>query len=88
MSRGDIEVAIAWGPTAGYFVSREPVPLSITGVNPWLDGQMRPMVFDISMAVRKDDRVLRRELDRALERNAAAIAGVLAAYGVPVEAES
>lgn len=85
VARSDIEVAIAWGPTAGYFASREPVPLSITSVTPWLNGPTRPMVFDISMTVAKDNRALSRELDRALERNTAAIAGVLAVYGVPVD---
>jgi quinoprotein dehydrogenase-associated probable ABC transporter substrate-binding protein len=83
VARGDIDVAVAWGPTAGYFALHEPVPITVTGITPWLDGPLRPMVFDISMAVRKDDRALRRELDRALERKAASIARVLAEYGVP-----
>jgi mxaJ protein len=42
------------------------------------------MVFDISMAVRKDDRALRRELNRAIERRRADIDAILAAYHVPV----
>jgi len=59
------------------------VPLTLTPVTPWLDGPQWPMVFDISMAVRKDDRELRRELDRALERNTQEIARILDEAGVP-----
>jgi mxaJ protein len=36
------------------------------------------------MAVRKDDRALRRELNRAIERRRADIDAILAAYHVPV----
>jgi mxaJ protein len=79
-----IDVAIAWGPTAGYFAARQSVPMTVTPVQPWLDGPQLPMVFDLSMAVRKDDRQLRRELDRALERHRGEIAAILAKYHVPV----
>jgi len=84
VAAGDIDVAIVWGPTAGYFASKQPVPITLTPVSPWLDGPQWPMVFDISMAVRKDDRALRRELNRAIERQAPAIAAVLREYHVPL----
>jgi quinoprotein dehydrogenase-associated probable ABC transporter substrate-binding protein len=85
LSRGDIDVAVAWGPTAGYFASRQPTPMAVASVTPWLDGPSRPMVFDISMAVRKDDRALRRELDLALESHAEDIRSILANYHVPLQ---
>jgi len=81
---GDVDAAIVWGPTAGYFAARQKVPLALAPVQPWLDGPLWPMVFDVSMAVRKDDRALRRELNRALEHRRAEIAAILAAYHVPV----
>jgi mxaJ protein len=83
VARGDIDLAVAWGPTAGWFAKQPEVPLSVTPVTPWLDGPQWPMAFDISMAVRKEDRELRRELDHALERNANAIARILEEAGVP-----
>jgi mxaJ protein len=86
LSAGDIDVAIAWGPTAGYFASKAGVPMSVAPVTPWLDGPQLPMVFDVSMAVRKDDRTLRRELDRAITRNRARIAAILASFHVPLVA--
>jgi mxaJ protein len=44
---------------------------------------MWPMVFDVSMGVRKDSLALRRALDGALERHRAEIDEILDAYGVP-----
>ena len=55
VAKGDIDVAIVWGPVAGYFASREGVPLRVTLVSPQNDGPRLPMVFDINMGVRKDD---------------------------------
>jgi len=80
---GDVDVAVVWGPTAGWFAARASVPLVLAPVTPWLDGPQAPMVFDVSMGVRRDDRALRRELDAALERNRAAIGKILDAYHVP-----
>ncbi|NUS38940.1 MAG: quinoprotein dehydrogenase-associated putative ABC transporter substrate-binding protein [Lysobacter sp.] len=83
VAHGDIDVALVWGPTAGYFAARAPVPLTLVPVTPWLDGPQLPMAFDVSMGVRREDRALRRELDAALERNRDAIARILDAYHVP-----
>lgn len=83
LARGDIDLAVAWGPTAGWFARHARAGLALAPVSPWLDGPRWPMAFDISMAVRKEDATLRRELDRALERHAAEIARVLDEAGVP-----
>lgn len=79
----DIDVAIVWGPLAGYFADIEPVPLTLTPVTPAWDGPQSPMTFDISMAVRKSDATFKREVDAALDRNRSAIAAFLSAYHVP-----
>ena len=84
VAAGDIDVAIVWGPTAGFFASKQSMPITLTPVSPWLDGPQWPMVFDISMAVRKDDRALRRELNRAIERRRSAIDAVLREFHVPL----
>jgi mxaJ protein len=82
----EIDVAIVWGPTAGYLAAQQSVAMRLAPVQPWLDGPQRPMVFDVSMAVRKEDRALRREIDRALERHRAEIAQILSQFHVPVVA--
>jgi mxaJ protein len=59
------------------------VPLKVTPVRPSFDGPQLPMVFDISMAVRKEDDALRQEVDAALTRRRTDVDAILAAYGVP-----
>ncbi|MBN1239390.1 MAG: substrate-binding domain-containing protein [Gammaproteobacteria bacterium] len=83
---GDIDVAIAWGPLAGYFASRQRVPLEIRPVEPRSDGGF-PFVFDISMAVRDEDVALRARLDELIETRAADIRALLERYGVPLVEE-
>lgn len=83
VAKGNIDVAIVWGPVAGYFASREPVPLRVTLVTPQNDGPRLPMVFDIDMGVRRDDPELRDEINGALAKLQARIDAVLASYNVP-----
>jgi mxaJ protein len=52
-------------------------------VKPQFDGPRLPMVFDISMGVRKEDVELRQEIDGVLARRRPEIDAILAAYGVP-----
>jgi mxaJ protein len=84
VDRGEVDVAVAWGPLAGYFARRAAHPLTLTPVQPWLDGPQWPMVYDISMGVRRDDAELRQALDQIIERNAYRIDALLAAYSVPL----
>ena len=79
----EIDVAIVWGPMAGYFAAREDVPLRLKLVEPRIDGPRLPMVFDISMGVRKEDRALRDEIDEALVRHKRQIDQILDDYNVP-----
>ena len=83
LAQGEIDVAVVWGPLGGYFATRQAVPLKVTPVRPSFDGPQLPMVFDISMAVRKEDDALRQEVDAALSRRRTDVDAILAAYGVP-----
>ena len=76
-------VAIVWGPTAGYFASRERPPLSVTPV--LFDPSMlsQPMTFDIAIGVRKDDAALAQEINVAIAKRRDDIDRILADYGVP-----
>jgi mxaJ protein len=84
VAAGEIDVAIAWGPLAGYFAKRSPVPLALTPVSPWLDGPRLPMRFDISMGTRKGDTALRKAVEQSLARHAPEIKALLQSYGVPL----
>ncbi|MCP9231965.1 substrate-binding domain-containing protein [Mesorhizobium sp. LMG 17147] len=83
VANGDIDMAVVWGPLAGYFGARQKVPLRITPVAPRIDGPLLPMIYDISMGVRRDDDALRSEVDAALAKHRAEIDAILAAYDVP-----
>jgi mxaJ protein len=83
LAKREIDVAIVWGPLGGYFPKHESVPLKVTPVRPIFDGPQLPMVFDISMAVRKEDEALRQEIDTALSRRRADVDAILATYHVP-----
>ena len=88
VTRGDVDVALVWGPLAGYFAARSPVPLRSEPVTPWLDDMQWPMQFDVSAGVRKDDQALLKDIDRVLARRSADIRRLLRAYNVPlVEAQ-
>jgi mxaJ protein len=84
VGRGDIDVAIVWGPFAGYFAPRQRTKLRITPVTPASDGPAIPFQFDISAGVRRGNDSLRSELDAVLARRKEEIRGVLAEYGVPM----
>lgn len=84
VENGDVDVAVVWGPMAGYFAAQESTPLTIEPVQPWRDGRELPMAFYISMGVRRGDNALLQRLNDSLERNHAAISAILAEYHVPV----
>lgn len=79
---GAIDVAIAWGPLAGYFARRQPVALAVVPLTP--THTILPLEFSISLGVRKNDGALRAKLDAVLERRRADIHALLARYGVPL----
>jgi quinoprotein dehydrogenase-associated probable ABC transporter substrate-binding protein len=84
VASGAIDVAVAWGPLAGYFARREPVVLEIAPVSPQADSRFVRFVFDISMGVRRDDQALAAALDAAIVRRQTEIRRVLVRYGVPL----
>ena len=83
VARGDIDAAVVWGPLAGYFATRQPVPLDVTPVSPQADSPTRPFVFDISIAVRRGDEARRAALDGFIVRHRTAIDRLLDDYGIP-----
>jgi mxaJ protein len=83
VAKGEVDAALVWGPLAGYFAKSTPTPLRLEPVTPWLDDAQWPMVYEISMGIRKNEPRLRAEVDRVLASRPREIAGILAAYGVP-----
>lgn len=83
VASGEIDIAFVWGPVAGYFAPRQRVPLKVTPLATRFDGPQLPMVFDVSVGTRKQDRQLRAEVEAALARRDAEVRALLARYGVP-----
>lgn len=78
-----IDAAIVWGPFAGYFAKPygrtlvvQPAP-----VDKELPGQV--MAWDIVMAVRKDDEVLKAKLNDSIQRQHKKIQQILKEYNIP-----
>jgi mxaJ protein len=85
VSAGDVDVAIVWGPLAGYFAQRSGVPLRVVPVTPEIDVPYLPFVFDIAMGVRHGETALKDTLDAVIYRRQKDIDRILRAYGVPLK---
>jgi mxaJ protein len=83
VAKGDIDIAIIWGPFAGYFAPREHVPLEIVPVSPATDSGSLRYTFDISVAVRRGDDSLAVAMQHAIDTNRDAIRRILDHYHVP-----
>jgi mxaJ protein len=83
VAKGDVDVAVVWGPTAGYFAAQSEVPLSLTPVlfDPTILTQ--PMTYDIAVGVRRSDVALADEIDRALRVRRDEVDAILTAFHVP-----
>jgi mxaJ protein len=86
--RGDVDVAIVWGPVAGAYSLKHPGVVALAPVSPWLDGPQWPMRYDVSIGVRKDAVALRRALDRALVARRADDDALVATHGMAPPTES
>jgi mxaJ protein len=80
---GEIDVAVVWGPLAGYFVPRQPIELEILPVHPQIEPPYLPFVFDISLGVRRGEVEFQAQLDDILVRRQDDIRRILDDYGVP-----
>jgi mxaJ protein len=76
-----VDVAIVWGPLAGYFAQHQPAPLDIVPVSPDHVGTV-PFSYEMAMAVRKDNLALRDRLNRVIASKSKEIRVILASYGV------
>ena len=83
VEKGEVDVAVVWGPLAGYFARRSTVPLRVVPVSPEVDVPYLPFVFDIAMGVRRGETALRDSLDAVIARHQRDIDRILADYGVP-----
>lgn len=82
--KGEIDVAIVWGPIAGYYAKQSKVPLVVVPT-PEYEGmpEQAKVQFNISMGVRKRDAERKAMLEDVLQRRQADILKILDEYGIP-----
>jgi len=80
---GALDLALVWGPQAGYFAARATPPLELRIVRPPASIVTAPFEFDIAMGVRRGDVALRDELDAILDRRRDDIDAILSQFSVP-----
>ncbi len=84
VANDSVDIAIVWGPLAGYFAKHSKVPLKITPLGERDSLADVPFRYNIGMAVRRRDRELRDSLEKTLEAKAPEIQAILKQYGVPM----
>lgn len=83
VAQGDVDVAIVWGPFAGWFARRHGDALVL---HPVASDPLQPDLafrYPMALAVRRGDDALRTELQGVLDRRRTEIDAILDDYGVP-----
>jgi quinoprotein dehydrogenase-associated probable ABC transporter substrate-binding protein len=80
--KGDIDIALLWGPIAGYHIKREGLKLKLAPI-PNEPGAPR-MDYHIAMGVRANEPEWRRQINAVIQKRQADITAILRDYGVPL----
>ena len=79
----DVDLAIAWGPLAGYFAKTSSVPLVLTPLPAKDSLSDFPFQYNIGIAVRRKDKEFRDSLEAVLTRKQPEVQAILKEYAVP-----
>jgi mxaJ protein len=77
-----IDVAVVWGPLAGYYAARRG-GIELKPVSPEVDAGI-PFTFALAAGVHKSDTQLREQIDNAIRTKQNAITAILTSYHVPL----
>lgn len=82
--KGDIDIAILWGPIAGYFAKQAKEELVVVNAPEYeQENPHGKEQWNISVGVRKKDKDRMALIEASLERNKAQIDKILDDYGIP-----
>ena len=84
VENGDVDLAAAWGPLAGYVAKISKVPLTVIPITGGARFVPLQFQFDIAMGLRKGEDSLRDKLNDFIAQNATEIAALLKSYDVPL----
>jgi quinoprotein dehydrogenase-associated probable ABC transporter substrate-binding protein len=82
VANNEIDVAIVWGPAAGYYAAQQGVELVVQPVPPF-EPPFTEMYINISVGVRLGDEALRDAIDIALANRWDDIYAILDEYNIP-----
>jgi len=85
VAKGQIDVALVWGPLAGYYAKHSSVPLDVSMLPDTDRATGVPFAYDLTLGVRRADRGLRDTLNGLIDRHRVDIDAILRDYGVPVQ---
>jgi len=80
---GEVDVALVWGPIAGYFAAKQAAPIETVLLEDRVDSAT-PFAFDISMGVKKGNTALKDKLEDSLARRHDEVVHILKEFGVPL----
>jgi len=83
VANGEVDLAIAWGPLAGYFAPRQRVPLHLDPLMGHDDLSGMQFTFGIGVGVRNDNPQLRDEVNAILAKRHTEIDRILDQFNVP-----
>ena len=84
LAKGEIDVAIAWGPIGGYFAKNSAVPMEVRIIPEYENTNIKGKEFwNISVGVRKKDKERMELIQASLDRSKGKIEKILADYGIP-----
>jgi len=84
VANGTIDVALVWGPVAGYFAKESSVPLTLKALPDSDSASGVLFAYNMAIGVRHSDRDLKAVLDSVLTLKRDTIQGILRAYNVPI----
>jgi quinoprotein dehydrogenase-associated probable ABC transporter substrate-binding protein len=82
LDKGVIDVALAWGPIAGYYAGKTETAMSLAPLVK--ESGPTKLVYRIAMGVRHSDQNWKRDLNKLISQNRAEIDAILRSYGVPL----
>lgn len=84
LAKGDIDVAIIWGPIGGYYAKQSKEPMVVVPIPEYEKTNLHGKEFwNISVGVRRKDKDRMAMIQGALDRNQDKILKILDDYGIP-----
>lgn len=81
LEAGEIDVALLWGPIAGYYVKNAKTKLNLVPIQETAGTRM---AFRIAFGVRHSDQIWKRDLNQFISQNKSELEKILIDYGVPL----